>query len=189
MTELDYDFPLAGEMSSRALIDFLEAGDDDQLTNAITEEARAFAASTPSRIDRGLVTAEDAKAYAALIEAIALDLQTRSRRAGQWREWLAGNRLDQPRPMAELLAEHPAPKPWADKVALLRALIEARRKSLPDDVAKGRATIDQARTRIEALEALHALYWCEGFAFDGDDTALRAHLEQLLSRLAEAEAA
>lgn len=189
---LDYDFPLYSKSADRRLIDFEETGATGEFGIAIQREINVHAAAAPARIDRGTVTRDDAKTQHYLLEAIAADLRVRAQRVFLWGQWLADHRLDVPPPLDQLLAEQAQklePRPWAAKVATLRAVIDARGKGFDDDVAKGRATEAQARAQLDALEAIHALYWADGFAWDGTTDELRAHSNLLLDQLGKEEAA
>lgn len=189
---LSYDFPITSIDAERRLIDFEETGATGELGIAIQREIAVHAAAAPARIDRGTVTRDDAKAHHYLLEAIAADLHVRAQRAFLWSQWLVDHRLDVPPPLDQLLAEQAEkiePRPWAAKVATLRTVIEARSRSFDDDVAKGRATHALARAQLDALEALHALYWCDGFAWDGTTDELREHSDRLSVRYGRAEAA
>jgi hypothetical protein len=56
----------------------------------------------------------------------------------------------------------------------LRREIEHRRNSQEAEIAKGRLTAADAKAQLERLEAVHDLYWRQGFAFDGSRDELRA---------------
>lgn len=184
MTALAYDFP-AYSPGSRRHVELAEAGEDHLLRFEVERTRGAVAVAAAARIAKGQLTRADGDRIDAVFAAIAADLS-----AGDvWLDELRRGR--QPPPLPATFAELRAGNgiAWADKVGALRREIEARRRGYPAEVDKGRLTAAQAREQLERLEAVHALYWQHGFAFDGTRDELRAHGSALLDQIEKQEIA
>jgi hypothetical protein len=144
---------------SRRWYEFAEAGELDQLAAEVKRIIAALAAAAPGRIAKGTLTEQEARRLADLWTAISEDLEAQ----------FAPVPVDR---LRELRAANGVP--WAVKVDALRRELEARRLGYPAEVNKGRLTRDQAKQQLERVEAIHALYWRDGYAFDGTRDELRA---------------
>lgn len=143
-----------------------------------------FAAAAPGRIARGQLSGEEADRIGAALESMALDMETEL-------DWLAASRNGR-----AAAPRMPLPRPgdavgWEEKVHVLRRELHFRRRYDPDRVAKGRLSHDAARVQLERLEAVHAKYWQELFAYPWPDDiqAVRQICRDHLRRREEAEAA
>lgn len=163
MNQLTYDFA-DYTPRSRRWVEFAEGNQLDQLLEEATRTTHAIAATAAAKVDKGQLTPEQVAILDRTWRSIANDLQADKAARENWRP---------------IVLE--AGVPWADKVAAIRAEILARRKSYPADVDKGRLAPDVARSQLERLEAVHWTYWRHGFAFDGDQTQLRQHMENLFT--------
>lgn len=148
---LSYDYPTY--TGARRVIDFRKAwlGDAapgpglEALPAEIRRSAAEWGTAAAQRVEKGTLTSIEAERVAALLGAIADDLD------------------------ADLAGVMPVPgasfSGWQAKARLLRGMVGARRRDDPDRVAKGRADPAEARARLDALEAVYARYWEELFAW------------------------
>lgn len=137
------------------------------LAGEIRRTFDTLAAATPARVAKGQLTFDAAVGVQAIWRAILEDLE---KGPDNLAEQMCCEHLHHFKVATNGVR-------WADKVAELRREIEQRRASYPADVAKGRLTQEAARQQLERLEAVHDLYWRQGFAFDGSRAELRAIAE------------
>lgn len=174
---LDATFPPYSP-GSRRWYEFADAGEEHLLAREVGRTLEAAAASAPARQAKGALTREEADRIALLWLAISEDLE-------------AQHSPPVTRTLAERLAQlrdkHGVA--WSAKVEALRGEIALRRAGYPALVAKGQLTAEQAKQQIERLEAVHDLYWRQGFAFDGAREDLRAMTGPILDQDVEQQGA
>jgi hypothetical protein len=68
---------------------------------------------------------------------------------------------------------------WSAKVRWIKGELEHRRERMPDLVAKGRITANDAQKRISAMEQLRRLYWERMFQWEPPAGPARDYLEAL----------
>lgn len=153
---------------SRCYYDFLDAGETGLLAAEVRRTLEALAASAPARVAKGQLSAAEAGDEAALWLAVALDLEQGPKNIARHDGILAEFQATAPR--------------WEAKVDGLRKEIEARRNGYEAAIAKGQLTAGQAKAQLERLEAVHDLYWRQGFAFDGARDELRAIGDAILEQ-------
>jgi hypothetical protein len=160
---------------SRRLLDFTEANEQLLLLVEVRRTMDALAAAAPARIAKGSLTEEDqSKAELFLWLAIANDLEAGEAWLAEYRTLPSG--CDLPRwSVADRIKARGDGYSWTAKVEALRTEIRRRREIYAGDVDKGRLTADQAQQQLERLEAVHDLYWRQGYAFDGTRDELRAY--------------
>jgi hypothetical protein len=139
------------------------------LTAELRRTVDHLCSAVEARIAKGTATRQDVETVRAIWSAIAADLEAQD-------AWLAAGAGAAGWSLADKLKDLRASSEvaWSTKVKAMRREIEARRRSYPADVQKGRLTGDQAKQQLEALEAVHDLYWRHGYAFDGTRDELRA---------------
>jgi hypothetical protein len=171
---LDPNFPLYTP-GARRLYHFEQHEDQALLTTELKRTHEALAATLMAKIDKGQLTEEEAAALAGPRLAIIADLEAQD-------AWLAAGGGASGWSLAEKLRElHRENRvTWATKVGELRREIEGRRIAYPAMVEKGTLTQDQAKQQLDAVEAVHDLYWRLGYAFDGTREELRAYGEVIL---------
>lgn len=152
---------------ARRLYHFEGQEEQAQLTAEVRRTLEAAASGAQARIAKGSLTRDEAARLTTLWLAIAEDLEVQDR-------WLAGGRAEPAaaQQLRELRARNGVA--WSDKVTALRSEIEARRTGYPAEIAKGRLTPDEAKRQLDAIEAVHDLYWRHGYAFDGTREESRA---------------
>lgn len=175
---LDYDFTPYCDLGVRRLVDFEERDQLAELILAAEAMLAQFDAAAPSRFDRGLASKEDIAAERHVLNSIVGDLRVDAERREQLRAWLAGRNAVEPEPVNVLIASAGL-APWEAKVAALRRQISDRRQRYDTDCDKGLTSPTEAVKAIERLEAIHAKYWLDGFAFDGGQHELAGHMNGL----------
>jgi hypothetical protein len=162
---LDAKFP-PYTPGSRRLYEYELAGEQPQLLAEVRRTLDSLATSSPARVAKGSLTEDQAKATMFLWLSIANDLEAAQAWHAEFRSLPSG--CDLPNwSVAERIKARGDGFTWKQKVEALRGAIEHRRTSQESDVGKGRLTADQAKEQLERLEAVHDLYWLQGFAFDG----------------------
>jgi hypothetical protein len=167
---LDPLFPLYSD-GSHGYHMFLEAGELGLLTDEVRRTIAELDRTAAARVGKGQSTAGEALELARPWAAILEDLAEGPRN-------IAGHTGI----LAEFQVNPNNGVRWEAKVAALRKEIEARRSGYAALVAKGQLTGGQAKQQLERLEAVHDLYWHQGFAFDGARDELRAIGDAILEQ-------
>lgn len=143
---------------ARRLYHFEHHGEEQLLAAEVRRTLDTLAASAPARIDKGTLTGDEAHQLARVWLAIAGDLE-------RGPDTMTGNAACPCGCLKETKVAANGVR-WEAKVRALRTEIAARRTGYPAEVAKGRLTSDEAKRQLDALEAVHDLYWRHGFAID-----------------------
>lgn len=149
----DFDAPDGG----RCLIEEIE--------RTIAEAARA----APGRIERGVLTRDEADRTEQVLRAIAADLAAERAHLKACRaHFLAGGDWT-------ALPDNPLPfeagPSWEEKIHALRREIHFRRRYDPERVARGRMTAAAAQEQLERLEAVQHKYWWHMFTWSSPTRA------------------
>lgn len=146
--------------------------DDAEQLAEVKRTLDALAAAQPAAVARGLATEEQSKTVLFLWLAIANDLEAAEAWAAEYRAQPSG--CDLPHwSVADRVAARGDGFTWAVKVEAVQRELANRRSTYPALVDKGQLTADVARAQLERLEAVHAQYLLQGFAFDGSEAELR----------------
>ena len=152
----------------------------------------------PQQVAQGRMTELDMEHELRIFAAIVDDLEA-ARRLDETGVWAMPGAGDGP---LDPEAVHQA---WQAKVRALRRELAMRRNFYPKRIEQGRLTADDAAKQLERLEAVHWMYWVEGFclvppiagvwtpsspAYHGTDaTAVRAIVRTHAARLEAGEPA
>jgi hypothetical protein len=159
--------------SSRRLYEFDDAGELHLLTAEIRRMLDGLAADAPARIAKGTMSREQGEAVIFLWLAICEDLAAQSVKSVE--RQMDGTIAER---LAELRRKNNVA--WSDKITAMRGEIETRRAGYPTLVNTGRLTSEAAQRQLERIEAVHDLYWRQGYAFDGSKDELRAMTDGIL---------
>lgn len=153
-----------------------ESADPETITvqqqlDELDRELHARRAAYPRRIQNGQLSQEEADYHLAEFQVLVDDARARQalivwHDGGKQAEaWAALQRLD------ARVADHMTRWTWSDLVAGLRREIDLRRRGYPRWIAKGSLTKDDARHRLERLEAVHFKWWRLGHHYMPDQLA------------------
>lgn len=142
---LGFDFPLMSAISRRSPWS-IEA---DEMLLEVDEELAHRRTFYKRLVDRGQLGEEEAVRHIAVLLAIRSDL------AGHWDRSVA----------------------WEAKVRELRRELQLRRNAWPKRIASAAHPLsaDEARRRMERLDALHVRYWMDLWFHDGTRDDMRRH--------------